>query len=195
LETQIGVDEMTIPISFDEVAYFDNEYRGNLIVTAGVLYFFPHTRVRAARFATELQGKETVETIGLIGNVVPGLAAVPWAFQVVDKSVKIGKFLKRSFAPTVNKAQIRKLRLWHGNESSKVLQNNLDAYLLAKRSERLEFEDDSVPKPMRFEASEMENMKFGFKFRFDAKYDNHDFRINPIRRALFRKSLKEGGFL
>ena len=46
---------MNLPISFEEVSYFNNEYRGDLIVTKGVLYYFPHTRVNYARRADELK--------------------------------------------------------------------------------------------------------------------------------------------
>ncbi|MDQ3713011.1 MAG: hypothetical protein M3388_12450 [Acidobacteriota bacterium] len=49
---------MKLPISFDEVSYFNNEYRGDLIITKGVLYYFPHTRVIHARYADELGGKD-----------------------------------------------------------------------------------------------------------------------------------------
>jgi len=48
---------------------------------------------------------------------------------------------------------------------------------------------------MRFSAEEIENARIGLKFRFDAKYDNHDFRVNLIQRSLFNKALQEGGFL
>ena len=48
---------------------------------------------------------------------------------------------------------------------------------------------------MRFEVGETENARFGIKFKFDAKYDNHDFKVNLIHRTLFRKALQEAGFL
>ena len=34
---------MRLPVSFDDVWYFRKEYRGDLVVTDGVLYYFPHT--------------------------------------------------------------------------------------------------------------------------------------------------------
>jgi hypothetical protein len=48
---------------------------------------------------------------------------------------------------------------------------------------------------MRFSAEEVGNARFWLKFKFDAKYDNHDFRVNLIHRKLFNKLLKEGGFI
>jgi hypothetical protein len=187
---------MKLPISFEEVSYFKNEYRGDLIVTKGVLYYFPHTRVKYQGFADEIGGKDAMVIFDLLGNFAPLLGTVPWFRVAADKSVKAGKFLKRTFRPTTNSPQIRKIHLWRGNEAGEKLQMVLDEYIEKVKKERLEFEEDSVPKPMRFTAEEIENARFiGLKFKFDAKYDNHDFRVNLIHRSLLTKALKEGGFL
>ncbi len=187
---------MKFPISFEEVSYFKNEYRGDLIVTKGVLYYFPHTRVKYQRFADELGGKDVMPVFELLGNLAPIFSAVPWLRTAADKSVKAGKFLKRTFRPTINSPRIRKIQLWRGNDTNERLQTILDEYIEKLKKERLEFEEDSVPKPMRFSAEEIENARFfGFKFKFDAKCDNHDFRVNLIHRGLFNKALKESGFV
>ena len=186
---------MNLPISFEEVSYFNNEYRGDLIVTKGVLYYFPHTRVNYARRADELGGKDAMAVFDLLGNFLPGFGAVPWIRTAADKSVKIGKFLKRKFRPSVNSPKIRSANLWRGNESNESLQKVLDEYIERTKRENPAFEEDSVPKPMRFAVAEIENAKFGLKFKFDAKYDNHDFKVNLIHRGLFKQALEEGGFL
>ncbi len=186
---------MKLPISFEEVSYFNNEYRGDLIITKGVLYYFPHTRVAANKYAEEIGGKETMEVFNLLGNFIPLVSAVPWIHTAADKSVKIGKFLRRKFRPTTNAPQIRKLHLWRGNETNESLQSLLDDFVARSKREALSFEEDSVPKPMRFAVEEVENARFGLKFKFDAKYDNHDFKVNLIHRSLFKKTLQEGGFL
>lgn len=186
---------MKLPVSFEEVSYFNNEYRGDLIVTQGVLYYFPHTRVVAARYSDELGGKDAMVVFDLLGNLAPFFSAVPWLRTAADKSIKIGKFAKRTFRPMMNAPQIKKLQLWRGDESSELLQKHLDEYIENIKSEPLKFDDDSVPKPMRFAADEMENVSFGLKLKFDAKYDNHDFRINPLHRKHLRSALKDGGFL
>jgi hypothetical protein len=186
---------MNLPVSFEEVSYFNNEYRGDLIVTKGVLYYFPHTRVNYARSAEELGGEDAMAVFDLLGNFVPAFAAVPWIRVAADKSIKMGKFLKRKFRPTVNSPRIRKEKLWRGNETNESLQSVLDAYIEKIKGEGLKFEEDSVPKPMRFAVGEIKNAKFGLKFKFDAKYDNHDFKVNLMHRGLFKKALQEGGFL
>ena len=186
---------MKLPISFEEVSYFNNEYRGDLIVTKGVLYYFPHTRVVHSRYSDELGGKDVMPVFELLGNLAPLFAAVPIIRATADKSVKFGKFLKRTFRPTTNSPRIRKLKLWRGNDTNEFLQKILDEYIETVKKENLKFDEDSVPKPMRFAADEIENPRFGLKFTFDAKYDNHDFRVNLIHRSLFYKALKEGGFI
>ncbi|MBA2620710.1 MAG: hypothetical protein H0U87_05870 [Acidobacteria bacterium] len=186
---------MKLPISFEEVSYFNNEYRGDLIITKGILYYFPHTRVAHARYADELGGREAMPLFDLLGNLAPIFATVSWIRTAADKSVKVGKFLKRSFKPTTNSPRIRKLHLWRGNDTNENLQKILDQYIERVKRDGLEFEEDSVPKPMRFSAVEIENATFGLKFKFDAKYDSHDFRVNLIQRSLFKSTLKEAGFL
>ncbi len=186
---------MKLPISFEEVSYFKNEYRGDLIVTKGVLYYFPHTRVKYARHAEELGGKDEMVVFDLLANLSPLFAAVPWLRVIADKSVKTGKFLKRKFRPTTNSPKIRKSNLWRGNETNENLQKVLDEFILQTKKDSLKFEEDSVPKPMRFSVNEIENAKFGLKFKFDAKFDNHDFKGNLIHRNLLKKALQEAGFL
>lgn len=186
---------MKLPVSFEEVAYFNNEYRGDLIVTKGVLYYFPHTRVKYQRFAEEIGGKDKMVIFELLGNFAPIFGAVPWIRGAADKSVKAGKFLKRTFRPTTDSPRIRKLHLWRKNDDNENLQVILDDYIAALKQERLKFDEDSVPKPMRFSADEIKQVRFGFKFKFYAHYDNHDFRVNLIHRSLFKKALLEGGFL
>jgi len=186
---------MKLPISFEEVSYFKNEYRGDLIVTKGILYYFPHTRVIHARYADELGGKDAMSLFNLLGNLAPVFGTVPWIRASADKSIKLGKFLKRTFRPTTNSPRIRKIQLLRGNDTNEDLQTILDEYIKKVKQERLEFDDDSVPKPMRFSAEEIENARIGLKFKFDAKYDNHDFRVNLIHRSLLNKALKEGGFI
>ncbi|MDQ3713010.1 MAG: hypothetical protein M3388_12445 [Acidobacteriota bacterium] len=103
--------------------------------------------------------------------------------------------MRRTFRPTTNSPRIRKNHLWRGSYTNENLKKILDEYIEKVKRERLEFDDDSVPKPMRFSAEEIENARFGLKFKFDAKYDNHDFRVNLIHQSLSNKALKEGRFI
>src|SRR5258707_13289066 len=109
---------MKLPISFEEVAYFKNEYRGDLIVTKGVLYYFPHTRVKFARYDQELGGKDEMVIFDVLGNFAPLFGAVPWVWVVADKSLKAGKFLKRLVRPSINVPRINSSHLWRGGQTN-----------------------------------------------------------------------------
>ena len=186
---------MKLPISFDEVSYFKNEYRGDLIVTRGVLYYFPHTRVAYSRFADELGGRGKSELIGAVGQFIPLLGLVPWIRTAADRSLKFGKLIQRNLAPSTNRPRIRNQGLWLDADDSVALQNRLDRYIEKVKSSALNFDGDAVPKPMRFASSEVENLRLGVKFCFDARYDTHDFRVSPFRRGLLQTALREAGFL
>jgi hypothetical protein len=187
---------MNLPVSFEEASYFKSEYRGDLIVTKRVLYYFPHTRTSFARFDNDtLGGREKAEMIGLGQLIVPLAGAAPTLYAVANNSVKFARFLKRFFAPSMNSPRIRKLNLWRRDLSQENFQQILDAYIVETKGQNLEFEEDSVPKPMRFAAGEMENIRVGLKLTFDAKFDNHDFRINLIHRGKLKNALKVGGFI
>jgi len=187
---------MTLPISFEEASYFKSEYRGDLIVTKGVLYYFPHTRTSYARYDNDtLGGRDKAEMVGAAGALVPLAGAAPTLYAIANNSVKFARFLKRAFAPSMNSPRIRKLNLWRRDLSQENFQQILDAYIVETKGHKLEFEEDSVPKPMRFADEEMENIHVGMKLTFDAKFDNHDFRVNIMHRGKLKNALKEGGFI
>lgn len=187
---------MKLPVSFEETSYFKSEYRGDLIVTTGVLYYFPHTRVSHARYDNDaLGGREKAEMIGLAGALLPLAGAAPTLYALANNSVKFARFLKRVFRPSMNSPRPVHLKVALKSGSQKILQQILDAYIVDSRRQELEFEEDSVPKPMRFAAEEVENARFGLKFTFDAKYDNHDFRVNLMHRGKLKAALIEGGFI
>lgn len=187
---------MKLPVSFEEVAYFNNEYRGDLIVMTGRIYYFPHTRVKYARHDNDaLGGRDTAEAIGLAGALVPLAGTAPFLYGVANNSVKFARFLRRAFRPSMGSPEIRKSGLWHPTLSDEKFQQILDDHIVQSRGSGSKFEDDSVPKPRRFLLEDVENLKVGMKLTFDALYDNHDFRINLLHRGKLKAALREGGFI
>jgi hypothetical protein len=184
-----------LPVSFEEVSYFNNEYRGDLIVTSGALYFFPHTRVSNNWHSEEIGGQQAAEVIGAVGALLPLLSFAPWIHVFADKSVKLAKSVRRWLRPTMNLPRIRKMGLWNGNESDDQIQRRLDSYIENLKKEKLEFNDDSVPKPNRFVPADLKNPRFQRSFTFDAHFDNHDFRVNLLHRGIFKRALRQAGFI
>ncbi len=186
---------MRIPISFDEVAYFNNAYRGDLIITEGIIYYFPHTNVEQDRYS-ELPGKEEVWTIGrLLGFVVPILAMSGHTYALFEILWKTSKFLRRTFRPTNNRPRIREKQLWFGEDSSKILQDRLNDYIEERKKDSPEIMELSLPRPMRFPVENVKNLKIGLKLTLDTEFDDHDFRVNLFHRSKLKTALKEAGFV
>jgi hypothetical protein len=167
---------MSLPMTFDNVSYFGNEYRGDLIITDGVIYYFPHTNVALEK---KKRGNRATSHLGLIGIPFDLLAA-----------------LTKELRTTTNKPKLREIGLWRDGESSQNLQARLDAYIseIKKQPPQLVQYEYKLPKPMRFARADIKNLSMRGGLRFDTEYDNHDFSIGFHRRKLLREVLREGGF-
>lgn len=185
---------MRLPISFEEVAYFNNEYRGDLIVTRGVLYYFPHTNVADVRYGSAIRiDDENAENVfNGLRAVVPGMDAL---IGLANITIKAAGFTKRVCLPSTNRPRIKSLDLWHSREDNASLQKRLDNYLEQIKNREINMETDGVPKPMRFEAGEVQNLSLGLKLKFDAKSDSHDFRVHLLHRKRLSNALKAAEFL
>ncbi|HEV2705329.1 MAG TPA: hypothetical protein VGV59_05360 [Pyrinomonadaceae bacterium] len=167
---------MSLPISFDDTPYFKNEYRGDLVITRGVIYYFPHTNV----------ARERGERAKLLGP--PGLDDVLLDYLVTKVKV---------LTATTNKPRLRALGLWREGDTSESLQPRLDAYIAEARKEppRMMQYEYSLPKPMRFARADIKNVSVRGGLRFDTEYDTHEFYIGFTRSKALREALWEGGFL
>lgn len=168
---------MALPMSFDDVSYFGNEYRGDLIITHGVIYYFPHTNVALEK---KQRGYNATDSLGLI--------ALP--FDILGMLIK-------EFQTTTNKPKLRELGLWRDGETSQSLQARLDAHIaeVKKQPSQLVQYEYSLPKPMRFARADIKNLSTRGGLRFDTEYDSHDFAVGFNRSKALREALEEGGFL
>lgn len=180
-----------LPVSFDDTWYFRREYRGDLVVTEGVLYYFPHTNAtleKARRGAPD------------------PLDGITLLMGAVGEALDIGVRLYRAAAavwgkvrtPTVNRPRIRREGLWAAGASSRDMRAMLDARVEAARREppRLVAYELTLPKPMRFAAAEARGARVRLGvLRFDTEFDSHDFTVGLRRAGLLRRALREGGFV
>jgi hypothetical protein len=95
-------------MTFDDVSYFGSEYRGDLVVTHGIIYYFPHINVALER---KNRGYKATDHLGLL--------AIP--FELLAALIK-------ELQTTTNKPKLRKAGLWNEGESSQDLQARLDAH-------------------------------------------------------------------
>ncbi|MBV9210545.1 MAG: hypothetical protein JOZ52_07950 [Acidobacteria bacterium] len=169
--------ELKLPVSFEEVPYFKHAFRGDLIITLGVIYYFPriNTSVKERKV-----WHEVTRHFGLIGFGV-------------DVVLRAGSALIRN---TVNRSRLRKEGLWLEGDSSPALQTRLDAHIaeLKRQDPQLVRYEYSLPKPMRFAVGEIKNLSTRGGLKFETAFDQHDFSIAPHRRKLLREALWMAGF-
>jgi hypothetical protein len=182
---------MLLPAAFSAVSYYDDEYRGDLIVTDGVLYFFPQQRT----------GYDKIYLFGgIIDRIINWIYRMIFLFlgaglqDIIEIFAILGRFVFRN-AKRVNRPKIAKIGLWQDDHTSQQLRTRLDVYIDDMKKDELDFTEDSLPVPIRFEISDIENVKFKWRFRFDAKFDSHDFGISPLKRNKLKTALFRGGFL
>jgi hypothetical protein len=159
--------EPKLPISFEEVPYFKNAFRGDLIITLGVIYYFPRTNTSIR----EKKGWETLlhHLFGFAGIGVDFLLRAAWAVT----------------RTTVNRSRLRKEDLWQEGDTSSMLQTRLDAHIAESKRQD--------PKLLRYEYS-FKNLRTKGGLRFETEFDEHDFRIALHRRKLLREALWMAGF-
>jgi hypothetical protein len=124
-----------LPLSIDDVPYFNKSYSGDLIITLGVLYYFPHTDL----------DKDTRLKLGQI----MGLTGV--LIEAVADQFK-----------SVNRSRLRKNGLWNNEDSSETLQKKLDSYIEDAKQKQLFntfSSSSSLPHLMRFPHDEVKNLK------------------------------------
>lgn len=174
---------MRLPVSFDDVAYFRKEYRGDLIVTQGVIYYFPHTNVALEKARKNVPGLE---------DFVAQFTGPP---EIYKWAVSLWRALRR---PTINRPRLKGGGLWADGASSREMQSLLDSYVASVRKEpsRLVAYEYTLPKPMRFPGPEIRNLRLGLGgLRFDTEFDSHDFTVGLRRRGLLREALRAGAFI
>lgn len=170
--------QLELPISFDEVPYFKNSFRGDLIITTGVIYYFPHANTLKADEG--ITWHATTDLIGIYGLPIGFLLHGVW----------------RVIRTTVNRSRLRKQGLWMERDTNALLQARLDGHIteLRKQPPELVRYDYSLPRPMRFAVNEVKNVTTRRGLRFDTEFDTHDFRIALHRRRLLRDALWLAGF-
>lgn len=178
-------------ISFDDIPYFRNQFRGDLIVATGVLYYFPHTNVSAAKVETRDMPAD------LVGSVAHLFGSAGLLVGLVIAVSDSRSTLRRALRASTNQPELRKSGLWREGEASQVLQQRLDAHISEVRQEiqplvRYEY---SLPKPMRFTSGEIRKLSVRLgSLRFETEYDTHEFRIGFRRQRSLRDALWESGF-
>jgi hypothetical protein len=183
---------MFVPISFDNVSYFRNEFRGDLIVTQGVLYFFPHTNLSAEKPKRSYHPPANLALfLGPAGDIMN------LGIGVIDKLFDLWDWFARG---TINQTRLKEKGLWPpapANLESRATQQQLDKFIKEAQKEPgpLVSYQYSLPKPMRFSTAQIKNLRIrAGTLRFDSEFDSHDFAIGFRRRRRLREALRSAEF-
>lgn len=179
-----------LPVSLDDTWYFRREYRGDLVVTEGVLYYFPHTNAtleRARRSAPD----PSDGALAFLGSVGEAVGIGRGLYKIVNE------VWRKVRTPTVNRPRLKKEGLWTVGASSRDLRELLDARVESARREppRLVAYELTLPKPSRFAAADVKGARVRLGvLKFETEFDSHDFTVGLRRAGLLRRALREGGF-
>src|SRR5215216_470362 len=157
---------MNLPTSISNVQYYKisgkYSYEGELIITDGVLYFFPFVDLEEKRFRKNMFiGGGCVWGIGtfLVGLILGAIFSL------------IGSLIK-PFRLSSSHSKLRRQGLWSDGDSSEPLQKKLDAYIGEMKEKKLTL-SSSMPVPSRFPKESISNLTLSFmgEMSFDAQSD------------------------
>jgi len=178
--------------TFGEISYFDDEFRGDLIILPGAIYYFPvrrsgYNRIylfdgpidRVLNFLLKL-GLVLFSGVGLI--------------DIVDAASDTFRLARRPNKTSMPQS-IMKLGLWKSGEDPKVFQNKLDWYIQQRSQMKSNFSNRSIPKPFSIKKSEIKNISLKWRLIVQTEYESHDFGISPFRRKALEAALHRAQLL
>ena len=168
---------MTVPLRISDVSYFDNAYRGDLIITRGVLYYIPWINVALEQKQSHDTQLDRLFPLNLVIEAIGGALAAYGAAHAVPRLNQLG--------------------LWQDGQTDEALQARLDAYIKDQRNNPSQLTDYEygLPHAMRFAAGEIKNLSLKSGLRFDTECDTHDFGISMFDESALRQALVEAGFV
>lgn len=173
---------LSAAVSIDGVPYYKITgrycFRGDLILTRGSIYFFPHTDL-------ELQRDDAAQALEVLG--MGGRLLVPIVAWVV-------RLLRPLAVRGVNNSDLRDSGLWQDGDSSESLQSRLNGRITELK--RGKFSRTGLPIPLRVGRDEVTRLRIsaGGTLSFDAQSDSHDFSVGMFRKQFLREALWQCGF-
>ncbi len=172
-----------LPVSFKNVAYFNNSYLGDLVVLPEVLYYFPHTNIEGERNRRSHSANGGLAHFGLLGLLI---------LAVINVSQRFIRSPSSDTESTANRVRIKQVLQ---ETDASAIQKQLDDLYVQAKNENIKIGEFDLPKPMRFRKSEVKNMSAGGKLKFDTEYDDHDFIVGFFKTKQLREALWMAGFL
>src|ERR1041385_8087872 len=105
---------MTLPRLITQVSYFDNAYRGDLVISHGVLYYFPWVNV-----ALEQKQTRSDQLVRLFP---------------LDLAIDLAGIAIKAISHADEKSNLEDLRLWRSDQPDEALKARLVAYMADQRA-------------------------------------------------------------
>jgi hypothetical protein len=174
---------MSQPMSIDDVPYYKIAgqycFSGDLIFTAGSIYFFPRTDLNRQR----AKNRESLSTpvLELFDEFILRPVVSPLLHALAIRST--------------NRSQLRETGLWREDDSGEALKSKLDG--LIRELKRNYTPAAPLPLPSHFARGEVSNLKLSAAgaLSFDAQSDKHDFGVGIFKKPLLREALWRCGFI
>jgi hypothetical protein len=171
-----------LPLSINNVLYYKitGQYRfqGDLILTTGCIYFFPHTDLDEAKEEVS----QALEVVG--GPLLEALILKPFVFPLLQTFAVRG----------LNKSRLQETGVWKPVDSNETLKLKLDGLMAELKRNHV---PGALPLPSRFRREEVSNLKLRTTgiLSFDAQSDKHDFNVGLFKKGLLHEALWVSGFM
>jgi len=181
-----------IPVSFGDASYFNDEFRGNLIILDGAIYFFPTKRSGSNKLYLFDGPLDRVASFAVKGSamLVPGVGLM----DAVDAVGSVFIFGKRSIRDNRQPSGLPP-GSWVSGQTNEELAKRLDRYILRVAKRPSDFSRNSLPKPFGLKRSQMKNPQFNWRFACETEYEKHDFGVSLKARKRLEKALISAGLL
>jgi len=173
---------MSLPIRISKVDYMvagSYAYRGDLIITEGIIYYVPFNHLR--------RGQPPDEGVmfggmadGLLGAKGVGSAASP-----LDESIKL-----------FDRPVLDWERLWRSNIPDRELQAVMDSYI-AEVKKYPSASADVLPVPGRYTKDDVRNLVLTAlgRLKFETAYEEHTFKIGMTKKGTLQQALRDARFI
>ena len=175
-----------LPVFFQNIPYYKIDdlfaFSGDLIITSGILYYFPNTDLEQERI---YRGGEA--EAGLLG-----FKALGDLFTKVLANFELSQ-------TTTPRSRSWKTVVWKWGDPIETFQSRLDALIAESKHKTIDDADFSstLPSPSRFATNSIRQMQIDRTgvLSFEAFYDRHDFNIGVEKKRDLQTALLEGGFV
>ncbi len=179
LKKPLEITEATLPFKLKNIHYYGDRFAGDLIITTGVIYFFPIRDLDKER-------EKDQNHRGLLG----------YAIRKVKENERERKYKNKSYFDQNN--------LWNSKADEEIIRKRLDNHIDELRSkDEIIFssfltntKEISLPLPMRFEINSVKNIKLlSNQLYFETVADKHNFDINPYNIRLLSDVIQKARFI